>query len=266
LDLVAWLREQCAEFSFDVRGIFRRSSPSSTWPLVAADSDELEDKLAEGGHLLALPKEPAALANVLEVTVVDFLLARLGALGGAEAQRGTERGYPDLEISGPAFGGSYHALDVKAARLAKTHGRQRTQSRITLYTGNTYFQWPDLHWPGTPRPFSDYRTHLDLLMLYRFMPETTARLGDLELIVQESWRIGSRQRSSTTREYIGAVDGVEQLRHGEGEFDTPEAFYDYWRKYPFDVSVQVQKRLHRLVQQQSEEIARLRRDQGDAEE
>lgn len=233
--------------------------------MTAEDPEELEQRLTDGGHLLPLPKEPAALANVLEVAVVDFLLDRLDELEGVQAQRGTERGYPDLEISGSRFGGGFHAVDVKVARLAETKGRQRTQSRITLYTGNTYFRWPTLHWPGTFRPFNDYASHLDVIMLYRFRSETTARVADLEVLVQEAWRIGSKHRSSTTREYIGAVDGLEQLRAGAGDFDTAEAFYQYWRRFPFSVSVQVQRQLHRLLQQQEVELEQLREQQGGAE-
>lgn len=263
MDPIEWLRTQCTEYTFDVRGVFRRSGPESTWPLVATGPEDLEHKLTSGGHLLPLPKEPAALANVLEVSVVDFLVERIAQFEGASCQRGTERGYPDLELSGPAFGGGHHAVDVKAARLAKTtkRGRARTQSRITLYTGNTYFKWRDLHWPGTFRPFSEYKSHIDLLMIYQLKPETAARLSDLEVIVQEPWRIASKQRSSTTREYIGAVDGLADLREGRGEFATPQEFYDYWRNYPFRVSTQVQKQLDRLVRQQTAEIARLRQSQ-----
>lgn len=264
-DLVDWLRTQCADFTFDVRGVYRRSGTSTTWPMTAENPEQLEHRLTEGGHLLPLPKEPAALANVLEVAIVDFLLERLEGFEDATAQRGTERGYPDLEVSGARFGGGFHAVDVKVARLAETKGRQRTQSRITLYTGNTYFRWPTLHWPGTFRPFDDYASHLDVIMLYRFQPETTARVTDLEVLVHEAWRIGSQHRSSTTREYIGAVDGVEQLRAGDGDFDTPEAFYQYWRRFPFSVSVQVQRQLHRLLQQQEAELDRLRQQAGGTE-
>ncbi len=124
-DLRAWLAEQCADYTFNVGGVFQRESEFSSWPLEAAGPIELEERLAEGGHLLPLPQEPAALARVLLIP-------------GALVRQGTERGYPDLEIGGPAFGRGFHAVDVKAARRA-ANGRQ-TQSRITLYTGNTYFK------------------------------------------------------------------------------------------------------------------------------
>ena len=156
------------------------------------------------------------MANVLEVSIVNFLAIRVLQVPEAEVQRGSERGYPDLEISGPAFGGGFHAVEVKAARRSKSG--DQTQSRITLYTGNTYFKWPDLHWPGTFRPFSSYASHLDLLMIYTLNPDSNARVEDLEIIVQEPWRIASKMRSSTTREYIGAVTSLDALRTGEGAF------------------------------------------------
>jgi hypothetical protein len=262
LDLRDWLVGQCADFSFDVSGVFQRDSDLASWPLVAAGPAELERRLAEGGHLLPLPKEPAALANVLETSIVSFLMRRAGLLPGVHVRRGNERGYPDLEVSGAAFGGGHHAVDVKAARRAAS--RRQTQSRITLYTGNTYFKWPELHWPGTMRPFSEYGSHVDVLMIYTLNEDSNARVEDLEIIVQEPWRIASRERSSTTREYIGAVTAVQALRAGDGAFATPAEFYEYWRKFPFKISAQVQTQLQRLLKAAHDELAELRSRQGPA--
>ena len=140
MELLKWLREQCSEYEMDVVAAYKRSGDHA-WPLEASDESDLEEQLAKGGHLLPLPKEPAALANMIEVSLVDFLLQRVEQTDGAKIQRGTERGYPDIEFFGPAFGGGYHAVDVKVARLAKSG--KKTQSRITLYTGNTFFRHPD---------------------------------------------------------------------------------------------------------------------------
>ncbi|GAA5047834.1 type II restriction endonuclease [Nocardia callitridis] len=235
LDVEDWLRSQCAAYGFGLGGAYRVRGDHA-WPLVANDEDDLSQQLTSGGHILPLPKEPAALANVLEVGIVGFLMDRIEAVDGAEAERGTERGYPDLEISGETFGGGFHAVDIKVARRAvskKGNVLNRTQSAITLYTGNTYFRHPSMHFPGTFRPFADYSSHLDVLGIYTLNEETPGRVDDLELIVQQPWKIASKQRSSTTREYIGAVQGIDALRQGEGAFQTPEAFYTYWRKYKF---------------------------------
>lgn len=259
LDLTSWLRQQCADYAFGAGGVFLRDSDGATWPLIAHDPAELETRLSTGGHLLPLPKEPAALANILEVSILNFLEARVGQIPGGTIRRGTERGYPDLEISGAAFGGGHHAIDVKAARRARN--MTQTQSRITLYTGNTYFRWPDLHWPGTFRPFNEYASHLDLILIYTLNETSNARVENLEVIVQEPWRIASRERSSTTREYIGAVTSIAALRAGQGVFETPTAFYDYWRRFPFKVSPQVQNQLQRLLASTQQELAVLRRQQ-----
>jgi len=65
LDLLAWLREQCAEFVFLPAGVYVEQGDHD-WPLVAHGPSDLTAKLEEAGHLVSLPKESAALANVIE--------------------------------------------------------------------------------------------------------------------------------------------------------------------------------------------------------
>ncbi len=247
--LLAWLRGACARYTLEPIAVYR-AGRSAKFPLVAADEVELQTKLQAGGHFLPLPKEPAALANVLEVSLSEFLLTEFAKISGVTCERGTERGYPDIEITGSAFGDVPHAIDIKAARRkVGASGRVsiNTQSRITLYTGNTYFRYPKLKWPGTFRPFEDYGSHLSLIAIYTLNEESVGRIEDLELIVHETWRIGSKQRSSTTREYIGAVVSLADLRAGKGEFDTEAAFYAYWRKFNFRIGRSVQQQLDKLL-------------------
>jgi hypothetical protein len=243
--VLTWLRNQLSAYELDLVAVYRKHGASQTWPLRAKDPDELEAKLTAGGHFIALPKEPAALANILEVSLVDFVLEAVSRRRGAQAQRGTERGYPDLELSGSAFGGGFHAVDVKIAR--RNRPRTQTQSRITLYTGNTFFRYPSLHLPGTFRPFEDYASHVDVLGIYTLDDSSLGRISDLELIVQEPWRIGSKQRSSTTREYIGAVMNLDALREGRGEFPDEAAFYKFWRAYKFRIGATVQQQLDKAL-------------------
>jgi hypothetical protein len=250
--LIDWLREICADYAFDVRALYRRQGEHE-WPLHARDEADLERQLARGGHFLPLPKEPAALANIVEVSVVDYVLHRADEVPGLEAVRGTERGYPDIEFSRDTLDTPFYAVDVKVARRHRSGNR--TQSRITLYTGNTYFRYPQLRWPGTFRPFQDYATHVDVLCIYSLSAMGRERVENLELIVQEPWRIASRQRSSTTREYLGAVNNISALRAGEGEFENEEEFYRYWRRYPFRIGRTVQQQLDRLLAAQADGVA-----------
>lgn len=240
----SWLRETCETYSFSPVAIFQ-DNDARDWPLVAHDSEQLRSALADGGHFISLPKEPAALANILEVSIVDFIVDASSAVTGLMAIRGTERGYPDIEFTGTALADDFVAVDVKIARLRKSG--TSTQSAITLYTGNTYFRFPSLHWPGTFRPFQDYALHLDVLGLYR-LNESHSRIDTLELVVQEPWKIASRKRSSTTREYLGAVTRVDALRSGKGDFATEAEFYTYWRGYPFKIGTAIERQLKKLLE------------------
>jgi hypothetical protein len=239
------LRQTCADYEFEPIAIYKKRGEHE-WPFVATDEESLATKLAAGDHFLPLPKEPAALANIIEVAVVDFVLDRL-ADTPVELTRGTERGYPDLEMK---VDGNYFAVDVKVARRKVNRNGAptgKTDSRITLYTGNTFFMYPTLKWPGTFRPFAEYEGHIDLICLYTLNRATAARVDDFELLVVEPWKIASKQRSSTTREYLGAVDDIERIRNEQGEFTTAEAFYAFWRSHPWKIGKAVQKQLQKLL-------------------
>lgn len=247
-DVLTWLRNECDGYSFDVSALFTRDGDHA-WPLTAANPDDLDAQLRQGGHFLALPKEPAALANVIEVSIVKFLEERAATEPNLSFRRGTERGYPDIELAGEKFGGGFHAIDVKVARrkILKDGSTNQTQSRITLYTGNTYFAYPELLWPGMFRPFGEYESHVDIIVLYTLDENALERATDIEVVIHEPWRIASRDRSSTTREYIGAVKRLDDIRNGISEFETEEEFYKYWRKFEFRVTKAVQQQLRKLI-------------------
>ncbi|QEH81577.1 restriction endonuclease [Sphingomonas sp. C8-2] len=249
IDSLAWLRTACAGYRFEPVAVFRdRTDPpaSNQWPLTANDQNELVGKLRDLGYFLPLPREPAALANVIEVSVSDFLAERAAA-AGIGFTRGRERSYPDFELHGPAVNNEAIAVDIKVAR--RKHTSKNTESRITLYTGNTYFKYDSLAWPGNLRPFADYGRHLDVIILYSHGTDSDSGVSNVEIIVQEAWTIASRQRSSTTREYIGAVRSVEALRAGKGEFKTQAEFYKYWRAYGFKVGRAVSQQLEKALKQ-----------------
>lgn len=229
--LLGWLREQTADWRPSIVGVFREQA-AHDWPLTAHSPEDLRVQLTRHGHLLPLPSEPAALANVMEIELRQHLGEAISDLPGAVVIEGTERSYPDLEFSGDVFGGGIRAVDIKCARrkVAKS-GKTPTMlnNRIALYTGNTYFLWPQLKFSGIMRPFADYQELISIVVIYTFEPDLPERITDVEVVIHDSWRIASKSRASATREYIGSVQQIEGVVAGRSEFGSAAEFYDYWR-------------------------------------
>lgn len=57
--------------------------PHDAWPLQADSAEELREKLVDLGHLLPLPSEPAALANVIEIEFRQHLVQAVVQVAGA---------------------------------------------------------------------------------------------------------------------------------------------------------------------------------------
>jgi len=224
--LLEWLREHTAAWTPSIVGVFREDALHD-WPLSASSAKELRQKLTKVGHLLPLPSEPAALANVMEIELRQHLLEAAALTDGIEVVEGTERSYPDLELFGEMFGGGTRAVDIKCARRRPTG--TALQNRIALYTGNTYFLWPQLKFSGIARPFGEYEEHISIVVVYTFNAELPERITDVEVMVHETWRIASKARASATREYIGSVQKIDELAAGRGEFRSITEFYEYWR-------------------------------------
>ena len=225
--LLEWIREQTAGWTPSAVGVFQVSGRDERWPVHAESPTALREELTERGHLLPLPAEPAALAHILEIELRTHLEAAVLQTDGAELQVGTQRSFPDLEFSGTFFGDGHRAVDIKVAR--RSESRKTLQNRIALYTGNTYFLWPELDFPGILRPFDAYKELLSIVVLYDFIQNSQERVSNLQVIAHETWSIASRKRASTTREYIGSVSNIQDLIKGKGEFDSPEEFYEFWR-------------------------------------
>lgn len=224
--LLTWLREHTTTWKPSIVGVFREDALHD-WPISASSAGELREQLTTTGHLLPLPSEPAALANVMEIELRQHILEAVSLMPGAEATEGTERSYPDLELAGPAFGGGPRAVDIKCARRGRSGAT--LNNRVALYTGNTYFLWPQLKFGGILRPFGDYQEHISLLVIYTFAPELPQRITDVLVLAHETWRIASKTRASATREYIGSINKIDDLVAGRGAFASAQEFYDYWR-------------------------------------
>jgi hypothetical protein len=204
-DLKQWIRAILRQYQFEIRGLLLRD-----------------------GTVLPLPSESALIAKLFEITLLERFRTVANAVRGLEIHGapGT-RTYPDIWLSGDRIEGRKVALEVKAARRARSGAR--TSSRITLGPYDKYFREPSVKMSGSVLPYGEFDTHLDIIVLYDY---EGGEVLDVEPLVVENWRVASRQRSSGTRKYIGAVMEIERLKREHGEFTSIDEFYDYWRSYP----------------------------------
>jgi hypothetical protein len=174
-DVVRWLERLVGAYDFDVIGLARRQN-RPPYPL---------------------PTEPGALANILETTAVRLLTDQLESDSfGVRVTKGTERKYPDMELHGGTLVDRILALDVKVARRARRPQRPgaewRTQSRITLLTGNTYFARPDEPHASIMRPYNHYWSHIDWIMLFDIDAEAAMpEVSNVDHLIVETWRVAS---------------------------------------------------------------------------
>ena len=222
-DLLTWLRNLFAEWTPQVRALIRVGDEGSL-PIGTASEEDFLVELEEKGWLLPLPDESAALSNLFETEILDIVH---GALEGEDVtiRNGGSRSYPDFELDGPFFNGGPHAVDIKCAR----HSGTSVDSTIALYTGNTYFLFPDLPFPGMLRPFGGYDHRIPTVVLYRYRPDLLERFSDVSVAIQPAWRIAGKTKPSSTRHYIGSVNRVADIVSGRGAFEREQDFYNYWR-------------------------------------
>jgi hypothetical protein len=207
--LKAWLKDAVRDYHWNVRGL-----------------------VTDDNKVLPLPPEPALIAKVIEVSVIEHVKRKAVGVRGLDVFDDLSgRGYPDILLTGRATDGKKVAVDVKVARrnVLQRGAPTKTQSRITLGPFDSYFRRPGEPIPGVGVAYGDLAWHIDLIILYDYLD---GDVEDVEVLVLETWRVASKRRSSTTRNYIGAVDRLADLRAERGEFATIEAFYAFWRAQP----------------------------------
>ena len=140
----SWLRDAVRDYRWNVRGI-----------------------LLDDNKVVPLPKEPALVAKVIEVSVIEHFKRRAYAVPGLDFLDDLSgRGYPDVLLAGRAVDNRRVALDVKVARRKprKVGAPTKTQSRITLGPFDSYFRRPTEPIPGVGVAYGDMAWHLDLIV------------------------------------------------------------------------------------------------------
>lgn len=139
------------------------------------------------------------------------------------------REYPDLTLEGGRLGDKVVAVDIKTARRI---GENRI-SGFTLGSYGGYFRYPTLKKPGCRIPYGSYTEHwiAGFIYIWNENADTLHMVSNVELIVQQKWRIAAKSTGTGTTTAIGSIKDIDKLKEGKGNFSSEKEFLNYWRSY-----------------------------------
>jgi len=152
--------------------------------------------------------------------------------------------YPDFTLEGEALGKKKVAVDLKSTYRRFLRDGKTFRAAFTLGGYTSFLRNPT---KNILFPYHEYSEHWIVGFIYTRDPAATdvgivpisdideiiPILRDIDLIVDEKYRIASESPGSGNTANIGSVKTIEELREGRGPFAPwgPPIFEDYWRNY-----------------------------------
>lgn len=138
------------------------------------------------------------------------------------------RAYPDIILEGGILKDNSVAVDIKTGR------RNGNQTHFTLGSYAGYFRNPDKKMAGCVRPYNSFSEHWAICFIYDWNPDsnTLGMISNIQIIVQEKWKLASKRTGTGTTTAIGSIRGVDKIMKGQGDFKNEKEFLTYWREYP----------------------------------
>jgi hypothetical protein len=179
------------------------------------------------GNIIPLPKDSKVITMIFE-ELGWLRIQKLVKDYECTCVRGGSRQYPDVTLEGGKLGDKIIAVEFKSARKL---GKNKC-SRMSLGSFAGYFLEPYKKSPWCVKPYGVYSEHWVVGFLYSWNPDKDSlnMVSDVEVIVQEKWRIASKYTATGDTAHIGSVDDIERLKKGKGDFKSEEEFESYWRE------------------------------------
>ena len=137
------------------------------------------------------------------------------------------REYPDLTLYGKPLNKEILAIDIKTGR------REGNKTGLTLGSYWGYFRQPNKKMAGCRLPYGKFTQHWIVGFVYDWNKNanTLHMVSNIEVIVQEKWKIASKSTGTGTTTAIGSVKEIQRIKEGKGDFLSEEEFLKYWRNY-----------------------------------
>lgn len=164
---------------------------------------------------------------LFEKIVIEKLQGLTKTYGITVIDPNSIRAYPDIILENGALGDKIIAVDVKTGR------RKKNKTGFTLGSYAGYFKNPDKKLSGCIRPYNDFSEHWAICFIYDWdgTADTLHMISNIEIVVQEKWKIASRTTGTGTTTAIGSIKDIDKIISGDGAFKSEREFLNYWRTY-----------------------------------
>jgi len=208
-----------SENSIDVEGDLCKLFSNFEW--------NLKGIIDANNRVYPIPKIPQVITGIFEFLGMRKVV-ELASKYKCEAIESGSREYPDLTLRGGKLGTRFIAVEIKTARKTGTN----TCSRMSLGSCAGYFLQPQIKMYGCKFPYGVFTEHLIVGFIYTWNKrlDSLHMVSDVEIIIQQKWKIASKSTATGDTAAIGAVTNVTGLKNGRGEFTSSEEFEKYWRE------------------------------------
>ncbi|WP_321363629.1 type II restriction endonuclease [uncultured Celeribacter sp.] len=208
-----------------------------------ADSYKVCGIVDQTGCVYPLGADTKVLSTIFELVSRPAVYATAKALGYECLEPTVQNHYPDFTFHKGLGENGKIAIDVKT-----TYRRNDGDKFGYTLGGYTSFIRPGNERKNIVFPFDQYSEHWVIGFVYNRIGTKKAQaehsfsldqlvdiplpFENVEVFVQEKWRISSDRAGSGNTTNIGSINGtIEDFRAGNGPFKDEDEFLEYWRSY-----------------------------------
>jgi len=195
------------------------------------------------GRVYPLGSDTKVISALFEIVTRQAVAAYARSAGLLLVEPSKQNHYPDFTLMRDENDRNKIALDVK------TTYRKEGQSRFSYTLGSyTSYIRPETESKNIHFPYSQYREHWIIGFVYTRLENKRDSRGrihsfetldqipipfdDVEVFMQEKWRIAGDRAGSGNTTNIGSITGtLSDFVAGNGVFGSETEFLDYWRGY-----------------------------------
>jgi hypothetical protein len=188
---------------------------------------KIKGMIDEDGNIYPIPPIPQVISGIFQEITKHKVKKFMKEKYGCEIVQGGPREYPEITLTRGRFGNRRIAIDIKTTRRV-------SENRISGFTIGSfagYFLHPEKQMPGCKFPYGEFDEHWIVGFIYTWKPDADSlhMISDVEVIVQQKWKIASKSTGTRTTFAIGSIKEIDKLRRAEGIFKNKEEFENYWR-------------------------------------